>query len=65
MEKLKGGRAGWVLRHLLSVLVVTFLLLLSCLFGFFYIQKWLPTSLLTTFSDRCLGSNNDEGRSEV
>ena len=27
--------------------------------------QWLLPFLLTTFSDGCLGSNNDEGRSEV
>ena len=49
--------------HLLSVPVVTVVLhalafatlLLEMVFHFFF----------TTFSDRCLGSNNDEGRSEV
>ena len=41
----------------------------QCLFDILYLpihSEWSSTLyLLTTFSDGCLGSNNDEGRSEV
>ena len=49
--------------HLLSVLVVISLLLFNVLFNL--LVEMVIHFLLTTFSDRCLGSNNDEGRSEV
>ena len=48
LQKLKGGRAGWVLCHLLSVLVVTFLLRLLLLLQL-YILKWLSTLLFYNF----------------
>ena len=49
--------------HLLSVLVVTHPLLLLA-FAALLLEMVIHV-FFTTFSDRCLGSNNDEGRSEV
>ena len=47
----------------------SFIVWLPCLFDTPYLpvcSEWASTLyLLTTFSDGCLGSNNDEGRSEV
>jgi len=63
LQKLKGDRAGWVLATSFQSLSsptfcldLAFAILLSDVVVHF---------LLTTFSDRCLGSSNDEGRSEV
>ena len=63
LQKLKGGRAGWVLVTSFQFLSSsTFLLLLA--FAALLLEM-VVHFLLITFSDRCLGSNNDEGRSEV
>ena len=63
MQKLEGGRAGWVL-------VTYFLFASSCILHadplyFIYSGEVVSSFFFTTFSDGCLGSNNDEGRSEV
>ena len=63
LQKLKDDRAGWVLvtsfQFLSSptfCLDLAFAILLAEVVAHFF---------FTTFSDRCLGSSNDEGRSEV
>ena len=64
MQKLEGGRAGWVL-------VTSFLFSSSCTLHadlFIFMNSGVLARsffFLTTFSDGCLGLNNDEGRSEV
>ena len=55
------GRMGAC--HLLSVLVVMYLGFYTLLGNLLW--SGFPFPDLTTFSDGCLGSNNDEGRSEV
>ena len=62
-QELEGGKAGWVL-------VTSFLFLSSCtldsiLYSVISSGVVVHSPELTTFSDGCLGSNNDEGRSEV
>ena len=63
-QKLEGDRGGMGACRLLSAPVAIYLALLWA-FAFLSIVKVFVTFLFTTFSDGCLGSNNDEGRSEV
>ena len=63
LQKLDGDRAGWVLATSVQCLSSpTFFLDLAFAI---LLADVLVHFLFTTFSDRCLGSSNDEGRSEV
>ena len=62
MQKLKGSKPGSDRVLGLSLLSVS----VWASVCFHFIMSGLPLSYcLATFSDGCLGSNNDEGRSEV
>ena len=62
---LKGGGVGSELVSLLDCLPPVFFQLRITVSLYRLLVPCAQLSLLTTFSDGCLGSNNDEGRSEV
>ena len=67
MQLVEGGKArgtpskGSASCVLLPLAFQLFLLSITSTFS----NSTFAKALLTTFSDRCLGSSNDEGRSEV
>ena len=64
MQRLEGSKPGSDRLPSLPLLTGVCLTLASVMTSTF---QWLSTHvvLLTTFSDGCLGSHNDEGRNEV
>jgi hypothetical protein len=66
VQGLAGGALGWERSVVsLSPRVVRFPFELSCFFYLYLLERLVCFYSFTTFSDGCLGSNNDEGRSEV